>query len=94
MLVAPQMVGQVRRRLGTTVEEDASRREHQGVLRERHERAAAEKLQLEHKVRAGSRARCQGAGQQQQQQHQQQQQKQQRQQQVGAGSYPPAGGGR
>lgn len=64
-IAAPaQLVVQVRRRLGTTVEEDASRREQAAVLRDRHERAAAEKLQLEHKVRhcgwapSGSRLVC------------------------------------
>lgn len=59
-LPRPQVVSQLRRRLGTTVEEDASRREHQGVLRERQERAAAERLQLDHKVFGGGGGRVWG----------------------------------
>ena len=46
----PQLMAQVQTRLSTTVEEDAARREQQAVPHERRERAAAERLQLEHKV--------------------------------------------
>jgi len=46
-----QLVQQVHKRLHTTVEEDTSNREHYQEVREREERAAAEREQLEHKLK-------------------------------------------
>jgi hypothetical protein len=51
-LVTPlQYRAQMHKRLTTTVEEDATARDNFAALSERRERAAAEKLQLEHKLK-------------------------------------------
>lgn len=47
----PQYRAQMHKRLTTTVEEDATARDNFAALAERRERAAGEKLTLEHKLR-------------------------------------------